>query len=391
MVVFGGEHRSGYYNDVWALELTEGDELWYEVAASGVPPSERRSHSAVYDPVVHRMVVFGGSGYSGYYNDVHALSLGEGGETWAELSTSGTSPPIRRAHAAVYDPVNHRMVVFGGIHSSTFMNDVWSLDLSTLEWSELFPAGSIPLPRRSHRAIYDPMEHRMLTYGGGLEIDFGDDLWELSLNLGSETWTQLYPSGYTPYRSSYGMIYDSRNHRVFMHGGYDWGGIYSDVLLLDLNLMAMTNLTVAGIPPCWCRNQSVVYDSTADRMISFGGDVGSAYYASTYALQLPPISVSESGETSRFPSYRLITQPNPAQDNTMIQFEVGVPGEVTIGIFDTAGRQIEVLRTGVKESGRHEVFWNLKDHDGERVPAGTYFYRVSTAEGSRTGKVAVGQ
>jgi hypothetical protein len=391
MVLFGGEHHSGYYGDVWALELTEGDEFWYEVEASGASPSERRSHTAIYDPVNHRMIVFGGSGTSGYYNDVHELSLGEGSETWSELTTSGTPPPVRRGHAAVYDPVNHRMIVFGGIYSSTFMNDVWSLDLTTLEWSELFPAGSSPLPRRSHRAVYDPVEHRMLTYGGGLEIDFGDDLWELSLDLGSETWTRLYPSGYTPYRSSYGMIYDEEGNRIFMHGGYDWYGIYSDVLLLDLNLMVMTSLTVEGISPCWCRNQSVVYDSTADRMIAFGGDVGGAYYASTYALQLPPISVSESGETSRLASYRLIARPNPASSNILIQFETRGPGVVTVDIYDVTGRQIEVLQTSVRKAGRHEVFWNLKDHDGERVPAGTYFYRVNTAEGIQTGKIAVRQ
>ena len=82
--------------------------------------------------------------------------------TWA------TNPPPsgRSEHTAIYDPVRDRMVVFGG-YDGTLRNDVWALSLSgSPAWSALAPAGSPPSARYGHTAIYDPVRDRMVVFGG---------------------------------------------------------------------------------------------------------------------------------------------------------------------------------------------------------------------------------
>src|SRR2546425_1512563 len=103
---------------------TSADGVWVQ----DPPPSARYLHTAVYDPVHNRMVVFGGyaSGYD-LVSDVWALSL-TGTTAWTKLNPSGTPSP-RHLHSAIYDPVRNRVVVFGGYQRGEppFLNDVWAL------------------------------------------------------------------------------------------------------------------------------------------------------------------------------------------------------------------------------------------------------------------------
>ena len=135
------------------------------LAPARIPPSARYQHTAFYDPVRDRMVVFGGYGGS-YRNDVWALSLA-GSPAWSALAPAGSPPSARYLHTAIYDPVRDRMVVFGGNDGSGRRNDVWALSLAgSPAWSSLAPAGTPPSARVAHTAIYDPVRDRMVVFGG---------------------------------------------------------------------------------------------------------------------------------------------------------------------------------------------------------------------------------
>ena len=64
------------------------------------------------DPVRDRMVVFGGHGLV-LFNEVWALSLA-GAPAWTQLTPPGDTAERAESHSAIYDPVRDRMVVFGG-------------------------------------------------------------------------------------------------------------------------------------------------------------------------------------------------------------------------------------------------------------------------------------
>jgi hypothetical protein len=176
MVVFGG-YAGGYSNGVWVLSLA-GSTAWSALAPDGTPPSARHSHTTIYDPVRGRMVVFGG--YDGSYRDDSWALLLAGSPAWAALAPAGTPPSARHSHTAIYDPLRDRMVVFGGIDYSSFFNDAWALSLAGgTAWSALAPAGFQPSVRYGHEAIYDPVHDRMVVFGGGGSLVFFNDLWAL--------------------------------------------------------------------------------------------------------------------------------------------------------------------------------------------------------------------
>src|ERR1041385_9115649 len=171
--------------------------------------------------------VFGGRLTSSLTNGLCALSLGVS-PSWSGLAASGTAPPGRTAHAAIYDPVRDRMLVFGGLAGSTRQNDVWALSLgSSPAWSELAPVGTPPSGRLYATAIYDPVRDRMLVFAGEDDQGFRNDVWELPLNA-TLAWSQLSPSGTPPLARAYtSAIYDPVRDRMVVFGGYD-GSIDND-------------------------------------------------------------------------------------------------------------------------------------------------------------------
>lgn len=104
--------------DVWTLSLSDTTSTWKELRILGAGPSRRDNFSAIYDPVRDRIIVFAGLNDYTFYNDVWALPL-SGAPVWALLTPTGAAPSIRFGHSAIYDPVRDRMIVFGGIPKLT--------------------------------------------------------------------------------------------------------------------------------------------------------------------------------------------------------------------------------------------------------------------------------
>jgi len=181
MIVFGG-HSSSDLNDVWAVNLA-GFPAWTQLATAGTPPSARFGATAIYDPVGDRMIVFGGININVRLNDTWQLTL-SGTPTWSAITPVTPLPPTRYAHTAVYDGVRSRMVVYAGSHgpAPAELSDVWALDLSPAAtgWSQLSITGPAPLRRYSHVAITDVANDRMI-------ISEGSPWWF------SDTWQVQWP------------------------------------------------------------------------------------------------------------------------------------------------------------------------------------------------------
>ena len=98
-------------------------------------PEARAFHAAAYDPLSNRMVVFGGSGSSGYRNDVWVLDnangAGSGPAAWSLATPMGTPPDARAVfyHYQLYDPATRRLLVFGGDDNTgaPALTDYWVL------------------------------------------------------------------------------------------------------------------------------------------------------------------------------------------------------------------------------------------------------------------------
>src|SRR5439155_44108 len=174
----------------WSAGPADGS--WAELIVGA-----RTRHTAIYDPVRDRMIVYGGTDNSvGNPNDVWALSLADP-PAWTKLTPAGTSPGARSGHSAIYDPVRDRMIVFGGCSSGSFpyLNDVWALSLAGASaWTALTPNDGPVLC--GHSAIYDPVRDRMVVFGGTY-VESSNNAWSLSLAR-PPVWAVVTPVGTPP-------------------------------------------------------------------------------------------------------------------------------------------------------------------------------------------------
>jgi hypothetical protein len=113
-----------------------GTPHWTNIVANGAAgsPGKRAGHSAIYDAANNRMTIFGGGSFHPSefpeFSDVWVLANANGlGGTpaWTQLHPTGTLPSRREDHSAVYDAVNNRMVVYGGDSAEALFYGVWVL------------------------------------------------------------------------------------------------------------------------------------------------------------------------------------------------------------------------------------------------------------------------
>jgi hypothetical protein len=343
---------------------------WIQLSPAGAAPSARAGAQAIYDTARRRMVVHGGLG-SAVLGDVWALSL-DASPTWAELSPTGMPPPPRGAGAAIHDPVNGRMLIYGGIGGVTpgvTLGDLWALTLGSLAWNELAPAGGPPPPRQFPSAVYDLAGRRMIVFGGSRfvsaneDIEVTDPVWSLNLDA-SPRWTPV-GGDLPPRRTHSAGIYDPLRNRIVLYGGFQAGGaspgtFYSDTWELALGISPRwTLLTPAGGSPGPRSGHSAIYDPVRDRVLVFGGNRAATRYSDVWELTLGP--------TPRWT--QLATSGGPPPERTM-----------HAAIYDSRLDRMVVYGG----NGGLEILWDIWTLDlatnswSELVP-GTLFGRVSPA------------
>jgi hypothetical protein len=67
--------------------------------------------------------------------------------------------------------------------------------------------------------------------------------------------------------------------------------------------------------------------------------------------------------------------PNPVFSGSKIKYSLANDGPATLTLYDVTGRQIAVLASGYQSAGNHMAIF-----DGSALPAGMYYYRLTTTE-----------
>jgi flagellar hook assembly protein FlgD len=80
--------------------------------------------------------------------------------------------------------------------------------------------------------------------------------------------------------------------------------------------------------------------------------------------------------------------PNPMNPTATIRYTVGVPGKVTLRVFDVTGRVIKTLVEETKTTGAYAVVWDGTNDRGEKVASGVFFYQFE-APGYQSAKKLV--
>ncbi len=302
LIVFGGQQSGSLspLNDVWSEpavvasgQVSQVPTNWVEVLPAGTPPAARFGHTGLYDSSSNRMMVFGGAtSLTSCLNDFWILddaNSAHGTPDWISIPASGTLPPARMNHAAVYDSSQNTMIVFGGTNcSSGYLSDVWVLSNANGEggtpaWTKLSPSGTPPAARENSSAIYDPVNNVLTIYGGDIGGSGFADAWTLSNangQGGTPVWTELSPSGTAPNgRTGQSTVYDATNNRMIMYGGIN--AINGTRFLYDSWVLTFPN--GIGGTPAWIQEKvtgtaperffhSAVYSPAFNCLVVFGGD-----------------------------------------------------------------------------------------------------------------------
>ena len=81
--------------------------------------------------------------------------------------------------------------------------------------------------------------------------------------------------------------------------------------------------------------------------------------------------------------------PNPFNPTTTIRFEVPIPSQVSLKIYNLMGQEIRTLTRDWFPIGNHHLIWNGKDHQGAPVSAGVYIYRLQSQGFQKTRKMVL--
>jgi hypothetical protein len=68
--------------------------------------------------------------------------------------------------------------------------------------------------------------------------------------------------------------------------------------------------------------------------------------------------------------------PNPASEGTSFTFSIPRSARINFAVFDTRGRAVRALSSGVFPAGEHSARWDGRDREGRLAPSGVYYYRL---------------
>ena len=79
----------------------------------------------------------------------------------------------------------------------------------------------------------------------------------------------------------------------------------------------------------------------------------------------------KSGHLKLYPAF-----PNPAQDAIVIRFGLDTSSDITIEVFDSDGKSVEIMDRGFSSVGLHEALLNIHSY-----ASGSYYYRIKADHG----------
>ena len=389
LVVFSGADRGDSRSGGLTQLSLEDPQHWENLLADGGPPLQREFHSATYDPVRAQMVVFGGRGPDRVLGDTWMLSLNSMPQ-WQREDSVAVAPAPRFGHSAIYDPIGDRLIVFGGTIGGACYGDLWQLSLTgTPAWSP-FSAGAGPSPRAFAATVYDSRRQRVVLIGGRAQDGTAlGDMWFLPLASGAK-WVRADSAG-VPAGPRWGAVttYDAGRDAVTLGFGVTnpcGYGYYNDTWLLHpadpvpaVVIPFVANRDPWNVRVTWSQLPSSGCTGTVQRRVEDGAwldqaavtpDAGgrvefvdrSALPGLRYIYRLvwsAGAVASTSAEAQvDVPGLRFAlacASANPSREGLRVALSLPDGGPTEIAVYDVAGRQLVRREIGAFGPGDHTV------------------------------------
>jgi len=272
IIRFGGSDAVGDapLDGTWAYDPAAA--TWTELHPQGDVPPARIHHAMVYDSSSGKVILFGGIGLQTLQALDDTWAYDPAANKWTRLQPQGEQPPARAWHTMVYDPVGHKVILFGGsaLGSNGPLDDTWAYDPAVNTWTRLHPSGGQPMARAWPAMVYDPVDRRMMLFGGvGLD-GYLRDAW--AYDPAANTWTKLAGNGSTPHGGApITTTSTAFTTTVRQPGHLGWGesaGVMDDA--------AHAALDVTVYPPEVIPDGSRMKNKEADKLVAVLVEVGNS-------------------------------------------------------------------------------------------------------------------
>ncbi|WP_413943141.1 kelch repeat-containing protein [Bdellovibrio sp. HCB-162] len=203
--MFGGNNDYGNLNDLWKYNTATGDWTWVSgsnlanasgtygtkgtPSASNVPGA--RNSAVSWSDSSGNLWMFGGNGFSAYWNDLWKYDTSTSQWTWisgastgggtATYGTKGTpnaaNVPGARYKSTSWRDNNGNLWLFGGTNGSQF-NDLWKYDPSTNQWTWMTGSNTTGAAGvYGTQGVADPANTPGARYGAQGWVDASGNLW----------------------------------------------------------------------------------------------------------------------------------------------------------------------------------------------------------------------
>src|SRR5262245_30776025 len=85
----------------------------------------------------------------------------------------------------------------------------------------------------------------------------------------------------------------------------------------------------------------------------------------------------------------LAASPNPSSGSARIAYSLPRAAPVRLTLYDIAGHRVDAPVDGFQEAGRHDVAWDGRRANGERLSAGIYLMELVAGAERRVGKLVI--
>ncbi|CAM6033998.1 unnamed protein product [Sphagnum compactum] len=272
LYVIGGNHNGRYLNDVQFLDLKTFEWSKVEKVPQSPLSEQQKQLSSWFPPCAgHSLIRWGTkllavAGHSKEPVDtVTVRAFDTHTMTWTILDVHGKTPIARGGQSVTL--VGSTLVMFGGEDSKRrLMNDLNILDLETLTWKAVDTSGTRPSPRSDHVAAAHG-DRYLFLFGGGSHSSCYNDLYVLDLD--SMEWSQAQTGGTVPSPRA-GHAGATIGNSLYIIGGGDNKSGISDTLVLNMDTLVWSVVaTVKGRAAVASEGLSVVV--VEDSLLAFGG------------------------------------------------------------------------------------------------------------------------
>ena len=246
------DSKENFHEQIIALVTSMANEDAFEgVVTYPDSPAPRSGHTCTLISSM-QIILFGGSGGFGYsrrhLNDVHSFSVTD--SKWTPVDCTGNPPSVRCGHGAV--GMGMKIFIFGGWNHETQFNDLFMLDMTNKDWSDLDLSWSVPRWNLSMQLVRGLPNNKLFVFGGSVDEEgegrslgtFDNQIGVLDMGPNSMCWDE--PVLDEPLPAT----------RAVMQAG-------------DSGVSGVKNMH--KFVPCPREHAAVMYDETDSRLVLFGG------------------------------------------------------------------------------------------------------------------------